>query len=134
MATMRFSDVSGEVIDPGTGGMLGLQFDDVRLGRVGADITYQEAERVLEVLRELGADLDQLRQPAKRTRGPNRQSASLAEIRETFPNAYRPWDDRQDDELVRLFHERRSQAEIAHLLERQPGAISSRLRKLGLIK
>jgi DNA-binding CsgD family transcriptional regulator len=54
-------------------------------------------------------------------------------IRKTHPKAYEKWDTEQDNKLKELFTAGISVKEIADSLERQTGAISSRLRKLGLV-
>ena len=60
------------------------------------------------------------------------KSYTIEGIRQDHPSAYAKWDEAQEAELRRLFHEGRSVAEIASLMERQPGGIRSRLAKLGL--
>ncbi len=55
-------------------------------------------------------------------------------IRETHPNAYRPWDEEQDEELIRRFSQDRSIAKLAKVFGRKNGAILSRLVKLGVIE
>ena len=59
--------------------------------------------------------------------------AKLARIRERHPNAYRSWGKVEDDMLRALFASERSVADIAKEFGRGPGAIRSRLVRLGLI-
>lgn len=54
-------------------------------------------------------------------------------IRSEHPDAYRKWDDAQDQELRQFHAEGLSVDEIAELMRRQPGGIRSRMTKLGLI-
>lgn len=55
-------------------------------------------------------------------------------IRREHPNAYRPWND-ADEELLKLLHARNQSFELmAAALGRQLGGIKSRLRRLGLIE
>ncbi len=54
-------------------------------------------------------------------------------IREIHPNAYRPWDEKHDDELIKTFLQNRNIAHLAKVFGRKTGAIRSRLAKLGLI-
>ena len=54
-------------------------------------------------------------------------------IRETYPNAYRPWDKTQDEKLRELFTKNLSVSDLARTFGRKSGAIRSRLVKLGLI-
>jgi hypothetical protein len=56
-----------------------------------------------------------------------------AKIRETYPNAYRPWSKEEDADLIHRFNSDEKQSYIAQKLGRQPGAIHARLVKLGLI-
>jgi ATP-dependent DNA helicase PIF1 len=53
----------------------------------------------------------------------------LAKMRETYPNAFRPWADDDDTRLKALFDKGLSLAEITDALGRQPGSIKKRLEK-----
>lgn len=66
--------------------------------------------------------------------GQNGSGTPFEKIRETHPNAYRSWDTVQDEKLSELFTERTSVSELSKIFERNKGAISSRLKKLGLTK
>ena len=57
---------------------------------------------------------------------------SVEGIRHDHPKAYEKWDAAQDAQLRQLFQEGKSVADIAAMMKRQPGAIASRLAKLGL--
>lgn len=57
---------------------------------------------------------------------------SVEEVRHDHPRAYEKWDTAQDAQLRQLFQEGKSVADIAAMMKRQPGAIASRLAKLGL--
>jgi ATP-dependent DNA helicase RecQ len=57
----------------------------------------------------------------------------LKKIKENYTNAYEPWKQEEDEKLKILNSENKTISEIAQILMRQPGAIRSRLRKLGLI-
>jgi F-box protein, helicase, 18 len=54
------------------------------------------------------------------------------EIRRQYKEAYKLWTKELDNELLQLYRQDRSIAEIARYLDRQPGAIQSRLRRLGV--
>ena len=56
----------------------------------------------------------------------------MAEIRQDHPRAYEPWKADEDEKLRQLFHAGATVKEIAATLQRQRGAISSRLAKLNL--
>jgi len=59
---------------------------------------------------------------------------SVEDIRENYPNAYRPWEEDEDKNLTDYHLAGRPKKEIAQLLGRKKGAIRSRLAKLGLIE
>ena len=62
------------------------------------------------------------------------KSYSVDEIRHEHPLAYEKWDVAQDEQLGQLFRSGKSVKEIAHAMQRQPGAIRSRLAKLNLVE
>ena len=62
----------------------------------------------------------------------NRRIINLTEIRKKHPRAYEKWESPEDNELVTFYQGGKKVDEIAQLLQRQPGAIRSRLDKLGL--
>ena len=64
--------------------------------------------------------------------GGGTRSSYVETIRQTHQRAYKPWDDEEDAELTALHKEGWTSGEIAEHLGRQTGAISSRIRKLGL--
>jgi len=62
----------------------------------------------------------------------SRQSG-FEKIRETYPNAYRPWDEEQDEKLRELFVKGSIVTNLAKTFGRKNGAIRWRLLKLGLV-
>lgn len=56
----------------------------------------------------------------------------IEEIRQTNANAYNPWSKEEESLLTNFYKENYKVLEIAKKLKRQPGAIRSRLKKLGL--
>lgn len=58
---------------------------------------------------------------------------SVEEIRKRYPRAYEKWTDEENKDLENEFKKGRSVIKLAELFQRQPGAIRSRLNKLGLI-
>lgn len=56
----------------------------------------------------------------------------LADIKRHYPNAYEPWTPRQDEILTSMHKGGAPVKAIASALKRQPSAISSRTKKLGL--
>ena len=59
---------------------------------------------------------------------------TLEEIRSKHPNVYRPWTKEADDKLAVLYKSGNTVEELAIIFQRNNGAISSRLRKLGMIE
>lgn len=53
----------------------------------------------------------------------------IAKMRETYPNAYRPWEDAQDSLLKEKFQQGHSLEELSDLLGRHEGSIKMRLQK-----
>ncbi|MCY3977390.1 MAG: hypothetical protein OXG23_04760 [Chloroflexi bacterium] len=52
--------------------------------------------------------------------------------KQEHPKAYEPWTDRQEEILKQMYKGGAPVKAIASALKRQPGAIKSRIRKLGL--
>lgn len=59
---------------------------------------------------------------------------SVERIRGQYPNAYARWNDDEDRFLGEAYAQGQTIAELAVQLGRQPTAIESRLRKLGLVQ
>ena len=55
-------------------------------------------------------------------------------LRKQFAKAYEKWTPEEESLLGKSFQEGTDVADLARLLQRQPGAIESRLRRLGLIQ
>jgi ATP-dependent exoDNAse (exonuclease V) alpha subunit len=53
----------------------------------------------------------------------------IAKMRETYPNAYKPWEDSQDAELKQEFQQGLTIEELSKLLGRHEGSIKMRLQK-----
>ena len=62
----------------------------------------------------------------------DRQS-HVAQVRESYPNAYQAWSKEDDLALEVLFGEGQSVAELSKHFQRQPGAIRARIKRLGLV-
>ncbi len=58
----------------------------------------------------------------------------LAEIRKTHPRAFEPWTPDEEKQLRQLHQDNISIEDIAKRLQRQYGAVTARLKKLGLIE
>ena len=57
---------------------------------------------------------------------------SVYACRQEYPNAYNPWNEEDDSKLTALWCEGATIEEIASCFQRKPGAILSRIKKLGL--
>ena len=57
---------------------------------------------------------------------------SLYACRQEFPNAYNPWSEDDDLKLTQMWCEGATTKELAEFFQRKPGAIISRIKKLGL--
>lgn len=66
--------------------------------------------------------------PAKKATSGN-WADKIAKMRETYPNAYRPWEAQQDAELKQEFQNGLSIAELSKILGRHEGSIKMRLQK-----
>ncbi len=60
-------------------------------------------------------------------------AAPYAEIRKSYPAAYAKWNTEEDEALRRGFAENKPMETLAKIHQRKPGAIRSRLIKLGLV-
>ena len=80
------------------------------------------------------ADRDPEVTPARRNGvKPKWSAARLAEMREEHPRAYEKWTEEDDARLRSEFAKGTTKEELTILFQRQPSAIRSRLRKLGLL-
>lgn len=68
--------------------------------------------------------------PSKKVAGSDSWHQKIEKMRETYPNAYRPWTKVQDGELSAGFLHGRSLAELSKDLGRHEGSIKMRIQKL----
>lgn len=66
----------------------------------------------------------------KRKANNPKKAYSISEIRNTHENAYRPWSEEEERRIVALLNSGKTINEIAEVVGRKKGAISSRLRKI----
>jgi hypothetical protein len=64
----------------------------------------------------------------------NNKSNSSSKMRERYPMAYEKWTAKEDNRLINEFRNGLSKSEIAVAHQRKEGAITSRLKMLGMIK
>lgn len=58
---------------------------------------------------------------------------SIQEIRQKYPKAYEKWTEKEDVHLKNEFNQGKTINELTDIFQRKPGAIRSRLKKLGLL-
>ena len=64
----------------------------------------------------------------------SKNTFTFDKIRKEFPNAYEKWTETDDQLLEVSFKMDQDINELAKLFQRKPGAIRSRLKKIGLIE
>ena len=67
--------------------------------------------------------------PTKKKSGSTGWAEKIEKMRETYPNAYRPWQKEQDDQLKQDFQNGASLADLSKKLGRHEGSIRMRLQK-----
>lgn len=68
-------------------------------------------------------------EPPKKSKATSGWAEKIEKMRETYPNAYRPWLPEQDDELKQFFQQGESLAKLSKRLGRHQGSITMRLQK-----
>ncbi len=87
-----------------------------------------EAQEKFAHLREQAAKAKKTTRKSK-TGGSQAWADKLARMRETYPNAYRPWSKEDDERLKNLFKENLSLQELSEQFGRHMGSIRKRLEK-----
>ncbi len=67
--------------------------------------------------------------PQKKTAGSGSWQDKIAKMRETYPNAYKPWQKSDDDLLKQEFHNGAAIKELSEKLGRHEGSVKMRLQK-----
>lgn len=100
----------------------------------------EDAQMIDEILRVRAAEAVEqfkhlLEKAEKRKTAPVKEpkatgwSDKIAKMRETYPNAYRPWEPSHDDDLKQEFQNGLTITELSKLLGRHEGSIKIRLQK-----
>ena len=99
------------------------EFDHHRLMIFDDDINdfVETLKKILTKLKEF-----------KKSKRITEKAYSVEKIRETYRQAYTPWSIEDDNKLELLFSQGKTVKELAQVFERNDGAISSRINKLGL--
>ena len=105
-----------------------------------------EAEKLAKALFKKKKELVPSANPQKaQTKSKAKQQTTTAQPQDTglcymeqqkakYENAYRKWTEAEDNALKKYCQECKSVDEIAGLLKRNAGAITSRMKKLGIVK
>lgn len=105
-----------------------------------------EAEKLAKALFKKKKELVPSANPQKaQTKSKTKQQTTTAQPQDTglcymeqqkaeHPNAYSKWTEAEDNALKKYCQEGKSVDEIAGLLKRNAGAITSRMKKLGIVK
>lgn len=56
------------------------------------------------------------------------------QIRQQYPKAYEKWTEEENSFLKNEFNNKKTINELSEIFQRKPGAITARLKKIGLIK
>lgn len=111
----------------------GIQMGIIAEKRISAQgtpyiaLSYNKAMQhfIIDNIQEIINKTDELKLQKRQSRIERQQSVAI--------NAGTPWDQEQEDQLVKLFNEQKSIQEIAENMQRTSNSISARLKKLGLI-
>jgi len=68
--------------------------------------------------------------PEKAKKGGTSWQDKITKMRETYPNAYKPWQVKDDNELLEKFRQGTEISQLSKLLGRHEGSIKMRLQKL----
>lgn len=95
-------------------------------------ILERRQRELLDILKkEWRLSVETLPRPVHKTKKQDNPSYNVEAIRQEHPRAYAPWSSEEEERLKGMHAADCSIAEMARCLERQEGAIASRLRKLG---
>jgi len=61
-------------------------------------------------------------------------NSEYKQLRQEFPNAYKPWTEEDDNHLRKMYTEGKTINELAKIFQRKPSAIHARLQKLKIIR
>lgn len=104
--------------------------DDDKYERIKMILFEEEIQKFKDALNELTKDFT----PSEQSKQKRKVSeAYIAKIRQTHPMAFHPWSKENEELLIALFNDGKSVADLSKSLQRQEGAITARLEKLGLI-
>lgn len=107
--------------------------DSAEARKIFGELPRDQLSRMHEnFIRACGGRSEVKQEPRRVVVPETRKKYSVESIRKTHTNAYRPWNEVEDTSLRVRFKSGHAIANIATELGRKPGAIRSRLAKLGL--
>lgn len=92
--------------------------------RHGIMIFEDDINKIVEALRKI-----LLHFPTTKKLDPK---SKMEQTKEKYANAYKPWTTEEDSKLTNLFYKGKKTEEISEILQRNKGAINSRIEKLEL--
>jgi len=95
--------------------------DQLRTKSKADSIRFKDLEKTFDKL--------EIEKIAKKPAANTAWSAKVEKMRETYPNAYRPWTDEQDETLKQEFQNGKSLKQLSTKLGRHEGSITMRLQK-----
>lgn len=112
---MKLSDRSRQILT-----LISAGYGYEQILSLHSDYTYKDIFSAAEEALELDSPSDASYQDR------------LESVKRKHPNAYEPWTNKQEELLIKMYKGGAPVKAIASALKRQPSAISSRIRKLGL--
>jgi ATP-dependent DNA helicase RecQ len=106
-----------------------IVLDKILEGLVNNELISKEINGSLRITRKGIKYVSENSKPSK-----SRYHKKLEQIKEKFPNAYENWTFEADEKIKKLYREGKSNLELSEIFQRKPGAIRSRLKKLGLVQ
>lgn len=98
------------------------QVNNTDYPKYGVQIFEEDINTIIEEIRFAFQNVESNEKP----------KCKMYETKKRYANAYTPWIEEEDTLLKNLFNQGKKIREISNALQRNPGAINSRIRKLGL--
>lgn len=101
-----------------------LEIDELLRARAKAD-----AVKFAPLIKLAKKRQDNPNKPKKTKKGDSNWHERIAKMRETHPNAFKPWGDADDERLKQLFNDGKQLDDLVTEFGRHPGSIKARLKK-----
>lgn len=106
-----------------------LEINELLLARSKQDYEKLKHLEPKAVKREAEAKKEKPKKDKKEKKANSNWAERLEKMRETYPNAFRPWKQADDDLLIEHHKKGAGLADLTKLMGRQPGGIVARLKK-----